>query len=658
MRRATLTALVGALLLVPAARAADEPAKTPLTAELLWQVKRLAAPAVSPDGQWAVVPVTTWDVKEDKALTDLWLLKTDGSESRALTTHEGSETSPAWSPDGKWIAFEAKREGDENGQIYLLPLGGGEARRLTKVPTGASAPKWFADSRRVAFISRVWPDLASWDEQAKRQKERKDSKMTARTFDKAEIRYWDHWLDDRQAHVYSIGIEGGEPRAVTLGTGLELSRAEAGASSYDIAPDGTEVAFAADSDATGIDSNFDVYVVPVEGGKARNLTPENPAGDGSPAYSPDGRFIAFGRQVVKGFYADRTRLVLHDRAASTNRVLTEAWDRSVGTLAWTPDSKALVGAIDDAGHGRVYRIDAATGAPAPLTKAHTFSGLALSRDGRTLVALREGFSEPPTLVRVDLASGEPTKLSTFNDELLARVAWGRYESVTYKGSGGKDIQMWVVYPPGLRPREEVPALPDPPRRAPQRRPGRLHVPLERAGLLGLGLRLRLAQLPRLVGLRSGLRRLDQPRLGDEALRGHDRRRGLVRPTALDRPRAHDRRRRQLRRLPGLARPRAAAPLQGAGRARRRLQPLHAVRCGLRRGEEALRRVLGARGRTRSTGRSRRTSGRRTSRRRPSSSTGPSTTACPTTTASSSSTPCRTAACAAASSTTPTRTTGS
>ena len=456
MRRVTFTALVGALLLGPAARAADEPAKTPLTPELLWQLKRLAAPAISPDGQWAVVPVTTWDAKEDKALTDLWLLKTDGSESRALTSHEGSETNPAWSPDGKWIAFEAKREGDENGQVYLLPMGGGEARRLTKVPTGASAPKWFADSRRLAFVSRVWPDLASWDEQAKRQKERKDSKMTARTFDRAEVRYWDHWLDDRQAHVYSIGVEGGEPRAITLGTGLELSRAEVSASSYDVSPDGSEIAFAADSDKTGIDSNFDVYVVAAEGGTARNLTSDNPAADGSPAYSPDGRFLAFGRQVVKGFYADRTRLVLHDRAARANRVLTEAWDRSVGSLSWAPDSKALLGAIDDAGHGRIYRIDAATGAAQPLTKAMSYSGLALSRDGKALVGLREGFSEPPTLVRVDLASGEPTKISAFNDELLARVTWGRYESVTYKGSGGRDIQMWVVYPPGFDPTKKYP----------------------------------------------------------------------------------------------------------------------------------------------------------------------------------------------------------
>lgn len=404
---------------------------------------------MSPDGRRAALPVTTWDVKEDKPLTDLWLVRTDGSESRILTTHEGSETGPAWSPDGQWIAFEAKREGDENAQIYVLPLGGGEARRLTKVPTGASAPKWFPDSRRVAFISRVWPELATWDEQAKRQKERKESKMTARTFDQAEIRYWDHWLDDRQAHVYSIGLEGGEPRPITLETGLELSRSEAGSSSYDISPDGTEVAFAADSDKTRIDSNFDVYVVAAAGGQAQNLTPENPAGDTAPVYSPDGRFIAFDRQVIKGFYGDRARLVLHDRAAKRNRVLTEGWDRSVGALAWTRDSKALVGSIDDAGYGRIHRIDAATGAPTPLTKAMSFSGLALSRDGTTLVALREGFSEPPTLVRVDLASGEPTKLSTFNDELLAKVDWGRYESVTYKGSGGQEIQMWVVYPPGF-----------------------------------------------------------------------------------------------------------------------------------------------------------------------------------------------------------------
>jgi dipeptidyl aminopeptidase/acylaminoacyl peptidase len=456
MRRCPTVLALLVLMLLPAAPLRAQDARVPLTADLLWQIERLGAPAISPDGAWAVVPVTTWNAKEDKPSTDLWLVRTDGGASRALTTHEGSESNPAWSPDGTWIAFEARRGEDEEAQIYVLPLEGGEARRLTGVPTGAFGAKWFPDSTRVAFISRVWRDLDSWDAQKRRMKERKDSKVTARTFDKAPVRYWDRWLDDREAHVFTIPIEGGEPKPVTLGTGLQLSRAEPGSGSYDIAPDGAEIAFAADSDTTGVLPNHDVFLVPSGGGAARNITTDNPADDGAPLYAPHGRLLAFGRQTIRDFYADRVRLVFHDRAAGTNRVVTDAWDRSVAGLVWTPDGSSLLGAIDDAGQSRVYRIDARTGAPSPLTRQHSVRAIALSRDGRTAVALRESFSEPPTLVRLDLGGGEPVKISTFNDGRLSRVDWGRYESVTYKGSGGASIQMWVVYPPGFDPAKKYP----------------------------------------------------------------------------------------------------------------------------------------------------------------------------------------------------------
>jgi dipeptidyl aminopeptidase/acylaminoacyl peptidase len=130
-------------------------------------------------------------------------------------------------------------------------------------------------------------------------------------------------------------------------------------------------------------------------------------------------------------------------------VVTDAWDRSISGLVWLPDSKALLGAIDDAAHQRIWRIEVPSGKATPVTEKHSFSGLALSDVGSTLVALRQSFVEPPTLVRVDTATGAATKLSTFNDERLAALDLGTYESVTYRGANDEPVQMWINYPPGF-----------------------------------------------------------------------------------------------------------------------------------------------------------------------------------------------------------------
>ena len=426
------------------------------TADAMWGLKRLADPAISPDGRMAVVPVTTYDVAENKSNTDLWLLPTKPGRARQLTSGEANDSAPAWSPDGQWIAFVSKRGEDEESQLYVIAVDGGEARRVTNVPTGVLAPKWFPDSKRIAFLSQVWPELKTWAELKQRMKERAEPKMTAQVWDKAPIAHWDRLLDHRKTHVYAIGINGGEPVPITLTAGVALDPAEPDVDSYDIAPDGTEIAFASDTDLSGIDQNFDIFIMPIEGGAPTNLTTENTADDLSPKYSPDGRLLAFRQQRIKDFYADRARLMLIERKSKAVRSVTEQWDRSVDGLVWAPDGESLFGSIDDAGARRIYRFDINGGEPRAITREHSFSSLAVAGTAPVIVALRQSFIEPPTLVSIIARNGTATKLSDFNDAALADLMQGRVENVTYAGAKGEPVQMWIVYPPNFTPDKRWP----------------------------------------------------------------------------------------------------------------------------------------------------------------------------------------------------------
>lgn len=436
--------------------AATQQAASPLTPETMWQLKRIGTPALAPDGRHAVYAVTQFDDEHDSGDADLYVVPTTGGKPARLTSTPGNESEPAWSPDGRYIAFVAKRGADKTAQLYVIPADGGEAVRVSDVPTGVSAPKWFPDSTRIAFISRVWSDATDTHKARERLEAREKSKTKAQAWDRTPVTWWDHFVDDRQAHVFSIAREGGTPTAITLGTGYELSRRETSAGSYDISADGNEIAFAADTDPTGTDQNFDVFVVPASGGAAKNLTTDNAANDGGPAYSPDGRYLLYTRQVIKGFYGDSQQAWLIDRRDNSRRRLAEGWDRSLEDFVWSPDSKSLYAPIDDAGTQRIYRLDVATGRHRAVTGASSFSGLEVAGRPAILVAIRQSFSEPPTLVHVATRDGAATKLSDHNDALLAGAVFGQVESVTYKGAGGADVQMWVIYPPGFDPSKKYP----------------------------------------------------------------------------------------------------------------------------------------------------------------------------------------------------------
>ena len=115
-----------------------------------------ASPPSRRMAQLAVVPVTRYDVAENKGFTDLWLIPTAGGPARQLTSDPAPDIAAGFSPDGKWIAFLSKRGEDKQNQLYVIAADGGEARRVTNMPTGVDVPRWFPDSHRIAFVTSIW----------------------------------------------------------------------------------------------------------------------------------------------------------------------------------------------------------------------------------------------------------------------------------------------------------------------------------------------------------------------------------------------------------------------------------------------------------------------------------------------------------------------
>lgn len=440
------------LLLLPMVVLADE--VKPLSVEVLWQMDRVGSPVISPAGDHVVVPVTSYDMESDESETRLWLLSADGGVQRPLTAAGLSASSPVFSPSGDTLAFVSKRDDDEAGQIYLLSMDGpGEADRLTEVATGVSGIKWVGE--HLYFISSVWPDM-SWEELAEKVKEEKDSKVSAKQWNALPYSSWDRFIDEqRQAHLFRLPADGGEIEPLTQPLGIELPRSSQGSGSYDVHPDETHLVISVDSDPQAVDAKNELILVTMESGETRNLSRDNPASDSSPMFSPDGETLAFARQTIHGFYADTANVILLDLDSGQTRNITSQWDRSASGMIWAPDSSGMYASIADAGTVRVYYIDTDGRQSRAITGPTSYGSLSVAGNG-TLVGTNESFLYPPRVVRIDTDSGQSTRLATFNDDILDDVDLGRYESVTYTGHDGADIQMWVHYPPGFDESKEYP----------------------------------------------------------------------------------------------------------------------------------------------------------------------------------------------------------
>ena len=417
-----------------------------LTATDLWKLARVGQPEPHPDGHFAVVPVTTYDLDENEGTTRLWRVGSDG-EKQPLTSSARSSSQPALSSDGTRLAFLRQPDEDTKPQLHIMDLSGGEAECVTDLPLGVAAAKWLpgGDGLVIAVpLLAGFPSIAATTEELER---RKGADTEPVATEQTVYRFWKRWLVGGEIHhLFRFDLDSRALTDLTAGLDRLIALDDVGAV-FDVSPEGNEVAFTVDIEPEPRRRvRFAIHTVSIADPEPRLLESRAtlPAQQLRPRYSPDGKHIAFGEQHEPDYYADHVKLVSFDRETGEKNDLAPWWDRSAGGWEYTVDSDLVLHATEE-GSMAVFLLPHGTDTPARLTDEDYSHG---PRPTRGPVWLR---IESPTLPAdaAVLAEDGIRRVGGFNDEALESLELGSAAEFTFAGAGGAPIQTHIVYPPGF-----------------------------------------------------------------------------------------------------------------------------------------------------------------------------------------------------------------
>jgi len=425
-----------------------------LTVEDLWRLPRVGAPAPSPTDPVLAVAVKTFDMETNEGKARIWLVPTAGGEPRPLTAPDRDSSQPVFSPDGKRLAF-VRKEGD-HAQVFVMPLDGGESEKVTDLPLGATDPRWLPDGSGLLCVGQLLDGHLTVEATAAESERRDEDKVKAVVTEERLYRFWDHFLTDGKfTHLFHVDLGSNDVRDLTPEWTQPFGLMEY-EGAYDIAPDGSEVAFSAlfeeGEPGEEVIRNA-VYTIPIGGGAITAITLDQALRAYHPRYAPDGASLVYGFTVDPTFYADRVRLMRYVRASGKHEGVLTDWDLTPGDWHHLANGDLVFGAEID-GRSSLWTLASGSAEPRRITVDGAASAARPGADGR--IYFGHQTLQSPTEIHAVIPGGEPERLTGFTDEIMDGIALGEVRELQFEGGGGERIQAWVVLPPG---RDDGAALP-------------------------------------------------------------------------------------------------------------------------------------------------------------------------------------------------------
>ncbi len=477
MRKITIClSLALAFVLASFCPAQSAPAKRPMTFDDLMKMKRLGETAVSADGKWLAYAVTTVNLDQNTKTAELWIQSIVGGEPKKLDVAQPGDSGIQFASDGHSVLFLSGREGGQ--QIWQADFDAATGatanpKKLTAISTEAADALWSPDGNSVLFTSTVYPDCpaitpadaATGDKcNADRDAAAAVSKVKAQIFTHLLYRHWDHFTGEKRSHLFLLTVATGALRDLTPNDPHDVPpfSLEGGGCGCAFAPDSKELAFTENLDPEpAISVSAKIFTLDLTNPAAKPVAISTSLGGNfNPAYSPNGKYIAWRSEARAGYESDQFRLALYDRDAKTASDLIPKFNDWVDEIAWAPNSKMIFYTTGQTGNSPIM-IATIDGHPAYVTTEGEFSDLHPLRDGYTIIASRMSVHRPSEVVAVSIVSDIPVSdklrgITELNGALLAQLDLPKMEDFWFTAKDGTKLQGFIIRPPGFDPAKKYP----------------------------------------------------------------------------------------------------------------------------------------------------------------------------------------------------------
>lgn len=432
--------------------------KTNLSAMDVFDLQYASSPQISPDGEWIVYRRMRLDIMKDKAVGQLWMIRPNGSEHQKLTSREVSESSAIWSPNSDRLAFTSSTE--EGSEIYIYWTASGKLAKITQLPFSPSSLTWSPNGDQLAFsmnVQKAPPVLAKMPKKPKGAKWAESPRITDRLYHEADGR---GYIKPGFNHIFIIPANGGAPRQITSGDFHHRGR-------LSWSQDGDHIYFSGNRNENWEYDfrNSEVYSVSTIDGAFKALT-NRKGPDSSPIVSPDGKHIAYVGFEDKVQAHQVRKLHIMNADGSNQRVISEGLDRIVENVVWDAKSTGLYFSYDDKGNTKIAHISlngkvnklADNMGGTTIGRPYASGSFSVSNNGNIAFA-KSRPDYPAEIAVLKSKSKNAIKITSLNRGLLDYRTLGKVEEVWYKSSfDQRDIQGWVVYPPGYDANTKYPFL--------------------------------------------------------------------------------------------------------------------------------------------------------------------------------------------------------